>query len=151
MADMYARLKPLAPKQGLTYVNYHFVGNLFRGGDRPTWYKVDSDMAARLKVEHQESGALAFDVVDAAEKAVIDKKEEERRMIALGLMAATLQGPAASAAVDLTRTSKTAPGASSAREEAIPAKASAKDTLEPPALPEGLGDLTSKDLSSHKK
>jgi len=128
----YARLKPFNPRQGYTLNRYHFMENLFIGGERPTWYRVDDALAAVLKLDTQESGRFSFDVLTPDEKHAVDKIEEERRMVALGMMSATFTPPAKAGPVDLV-----APRAS--RAEAIPESKTSRS--------EG-GDLTSADVKS---
>lgn len=130
---LFARLKPYNPKQGYILNRYHFQGNLFVGGERPTWYRVDDELGRRLKTDEQETGRAAFDVMTGEEKSVIDKVEEERRMVAMGMMAATFSVPSRLAPVDLVKPT------ASAREEAIPATRQRDN--------DG-GDLTSTDLKN---
>lgn len=113
----YARLKALDPKRGYAMVRYHFAGNLFQGGLRPTWYKVD-EMLAKLCAEHrQDNGLAAFDVVTETEKLDIDAEEERRRLVSMGLLSATASSPRAAQALDIrTVPNDKAPG----RFDAIP-------------------------------
>lgn len=97
----YARLKPHNHKQGYILYRYHFMGNLFQGGDRPTWYRVDDRLAKVLQDDVQETGRPSFDVVSVEEKLVIDKIEEERRLVAMGMMSATMPVVAGQKPVDL--------------------------------------------------
>jgi len=120
--ELFARLKPYAPRLGLRLRRLHFGGNLYQGGDRPTWYKVTPEMAAKLKQIKQDAGAAAFDIVDADEKKVIDVKEEERRLVALGVMSETVAKPGERTAVDLTVKPEPAVAAPIAREAAIPSR-----------------------------
>jgi hypothetical protein len=139
--DLFARLKPLDPRRGQSLQRLHVGKVLYLGGDRPAWYKVGKALAAELSKRTQANGAPAFDIVTAADRKRIDEEEERRRLVALGLVSATVAAPATREAVDLTRTEKSSPGA---REAAIPASAREDEIpLEPPAR---AGDLTTADL-----
>lgn len=129
---LYARLKPFNFKQGFILNRYHFQGNLFVGGERPTWYRVDEALGRLLKADEQETGRASFDVVTPEEKVVIDKIEEERRMVQMGMMAATLPVTARANPVDLT------PARASARESAIPESRKTSES----------GDLSTVDLKN---
>lgn len=145
--DLYARIKPCNPRQGYELRNLHFLDIKWEGGERPTWYKVGPELAARCRDELQSSGKPAFDVVTAEEREQIAKVEDDRRLIAMGIMAATSVAPSTAAAIDLTK-----PG--QAREAAIPAATMASEDLRPPTPapvwePAG-GDLTTKDLPKNR-
>ena len=118
----YVRLKAHAPKKGFGLLRYHFAGNLFQGGDRPVWYKVNEELATLCKANCQESGMASFDVVTPEDKLEIDKVEENRRLVALGLMSATIATPRGPQMIDLSHReepkSSTAKG--SGRSDALP-------------------------------
>lgn len=113
----YVRLKAQNPKQGYGLVRYHFCGHLFIGGARPTWYKVNEELADLCRNDYQESGKPAFDVVTESEKLTIDQEEEQRRLVSLGLLSATMPAPRAAATQDIRQAPTKAPG----RFDAIPA------------------------------
>lgn len=112
----YVRLKAQSPKQGYNLVRYHFAGHLFQGGARPTWYKVNEQLANLCRNEYQESGRPAFDVVTEDEKNSIDREEEQRRLVSLGLLSATIPTPRAAPTLDIREAPTKAPG----RFDAIP-------------------------------
>lgn len=112
----YVRLKAQNPKQGYSLVRYHFFGHLFQGGPRPIWYKVSPDLAELCRNDYQESGKPAFDVVTEHEKLSIDQEEEQRRLVSLGLLSATIPAPRGAQTQDI----REAPTKAPARFEAIP-------------------------------
>ncbi len=122
----FVRLKPYNPKQGYNVTRYFFQNNLFVGGDRPNWYKVSREFAAVCKKDEQENGVKTFDVVTKEEQAAINEIEENRRLVSIGLMAATHAVPAPKQAIDLSHKA-------SGRSEAVP-------------LATG-GDLSTRDLN----
>jgi hypothetical protein len=134
MADSnsYVRLKIEDRKRGFNVSRYHFAGHLFVGGDRPVWYRVKSDLAQLCKEDTQENGIPTFDVVTAEEKVAIDSVEENRRLVQLGLLSATVATPRGAQAIDLS-TTELAATRGSARLAAVPVA--------------GAGDLTSADLA----
>lgn len=132
----YARLKPHNHKQGYILYRYHFQGHLFNGGERPTWYRVDDGLAQVLQNDVQETGRQSFDVVSAEEKVAIDKIEEERRMVQMGMMSATLPLLSRPNPVDLLSIRPVS------RESAIP-EARRSETNTAPG-----GDLVSRDFKN---
>lgn len=163
MKEFYARLKPFVGRKGSPFktVNFTFRGQLFQGGDRPTWYKVSEEYARQLRLVTQDEGvAPMFDVADDAEKAAIDQKEEQLRLVALGHISATHAAPSPPTAIDLTTPHSAplkpptglekAPAASpAAREAAIPTTAGIDEDLDPRGSDASVrsgGDLTTRDL-----
>ncbi len=133
MADStsYVRLKIADPKRGFNISRYHFAGHLFVGGERPVWYRVKPDLAQLCKEDVQENGVSTFDVVTAEEKAAIDGIEENRRLVQLGLLSATVATPRGAQAIDLSN-AELAATRGSARSMAVPTA--------------GAGDLNTNDL-----
>ncbi len=133
MADvnLFVRLKISDPKRGFNVSRYHFAGHLFVGGDRPVWYRVKPDLARLCKEDTQENGIATFDVVSAEEKVEIDSIEENRRLVQLGLLSATMQAPRGAQAIDLSN-AELAATRGSGRAEAVPT---------------GGGDLSTRDLN----
>jgi hypothetical protein len=141
--NLYARVKPLNPRQGYVLNRYHFLGNLFVGGQRPNWYKITEEYAGYCRADRQETGVDSFDVVTEAEKVAIDAKEEQLHLVELGLLSATVAGPAARQAMEIKMpTDKAAPARGNARTEAVPVTAS--KSLDGGELSHG--DLTTKDF-----
>ncbi len=136
MANLYARVKPLNPRQGYVLNRYHYLGNLFVGGPRPTWYKVSPEYAAYCRQDVQETGVPSFDVVTEAEKQEIDAKEEQLRLVELGFMSATVAAPPSRQAIDI-QDARVPAARGAARAEAVPL------TVEKPSG----GDLTTGDLA----
>lgn len=126
----YVRLKSHDPKRGYGMVRYHFLGNLFQGGQRPVWYKVDTELAKRCSEDRQENGNPTFDVVSEAEKLDIDAEEERRRLVSMGLLSATASSPRALQALDI-RTSAPMPINAAGRFDAIPKDGNTLDANHP--------------------
>jgi hypothetical protein len=140
----FARLRPLSRSKGAATQRLHIFGTLFIGGDRPLWYRVDAATATKLRDARLDNGVAPFEVYDEAEKVKIEQREQERFMVAAGLMAEAATQPAARAAVDLTAP-KNAPPA--AREAALPASDDeAEVDQDDPLVPVGGGDMTTSDL-----
>ena len=129
----YARLKTYDPKRGFGMIRYHFAGNLFQGGARPTWYKVDSALANLCINDTQENGQPTFDVVEESQKLEIDAEEERRRLVSLGLLSATVSAPRGTQVQDI----RTPPSRALGRFDAIPGDA-------PPASAAGV--VTTREL-----
>lgn len=140
---LYARVKPLNPRQGYVLNRYHFLGNLFVGGQRPNWYRVTKEYADFCRLDKQETGVDSFDIVTEAEKMAIDAKEEQLRLVELGLLSATMPAPQARQAIDIrSAADKAVPARGNARTEAVPATTS--KSLDGGGAPSG--DLTTKDF-----
>jgi hypothetical protein len=99
--EHFARVKPQNPRVGQLVVNVHFQGTLYRGGIRPTWYKIPQSTVAAMKAAKQESGAPLFDVLTTEEKVAVERAEEQGRLQRLGLAAETVTA-APGTTIDLT-------------------------------------------------
>lgn len=106
--DIYARVKPQNPRVGQVVMNVHFQGTLYRGGARPTWYKIPPGNAAAMRSTLQETGAGMFDVVTSEEKVAVERAEEQARLQRLGLAAETVSA-APGTTIDLTKKAPPAP------------------------------------------
>jgi hypothetical protein len=110
---VYVRLKPYNPKAGHLVKNYncplpngkrqHFSVD---SNDRPVWYKMDPKTAVGLRDLHQSenpSTPLLFDILDDATYHQVVARENDLRLVELGLMSATMAAPimAAPRLVDL--------------------------------------------------
>lgn len=100
--EYFARVKPQNSRVGQLVVNVHFNGTLFRGGFRPTWYKIPATSATAMKAAVQESGAPLFDVLSGEEKVAVERAEEQSRLQRLGLAAETVTA-APGTTIDLTK------------------------------------------------
>lgn len=141
-ANLYVRVKPYNPRQGYILNRYHFLGNLFVGGARPTWYRVTQEYADFCREDRQETGLPAFDIVTEAEKLEIDAKEEQLRLVELGLLSATINAPHARQPIDIREVkpaeAKPALSRGASRTDAVPLQTSKEIS--------GPGDLNTDDL-----
>lgn len=156
---IFARLYPQDKRQGRFVGNVHFEGQLYRGGDRPTWYKVPADLADRMGNQFNPgSGAPMFQVVDEKTKNDLSATEQQLRLVALGVASETVISPGTPAAVDLTAKGKDGKGGRKGRASAVPKPAPeeaapAAAPAEAPAAvvaPAGVGDLSSADLTNQE-
>jgi hypothetical protein len=144
---LFARVQPFDPKRGRTTQNVHAEGTLFRGGSQPVWYKVSEDLANKLAKHEQPTGAPMFQIVDEDEKAELDRKEQARRLVAMGMISDTVHDTAGprKQEIDLTGgpAEPTGPRAAAVpTPEEVPAPAPTPEA-EPAASG---GDLTTGDL-----
>jgi hypothetical protein len=166
MSDfLWARLKPKNIKAGHLIERLYFKDVLYRGGDRPDWYKVRLELAADLRKVKQEDtnprSEPAFDLVSDDERKRIDHVENSRRMAMLGLVAAHHQESVSTPLreVDLTEPSATPVAPIAHAAPAAPVKAPAAFSAEtaPPAdieagegrasaIPPAQGALTTDDI-----
>jgi len=103
----WARLKPYNPKLGCLIRTYVYKSVMYRGGDKPDWYKVSPALATELRLIEQQPGVprteKAFDVISDEERARVDRVENDRRMAAMGLISEGARAfSAAPRQVDLT-------------------------------------------------
>lgn len=94
---VYVRLAPYAPRHGNMVQRYVYRGQLFTGGDRPTWYKVSKALADELKLKRQVDGDMLsrplFEIKDEEEKELIQAEEHRRALAALGVTTPTMPVP----------------------------------------------------------
>jgi hypothetical protein len=96
--DVFCRLYPYAPRLGFHVQTYAYRGQKYRGGERPTFYIVDEDLAAELaelkQVESDPDSKPLFQFfTDQEEKERIEKMETEKYLAALGAVVNTVSLP----------------------------------------------------------
>ncbi len=117
MGHRWARLQPYNAKTGCVVQRYNFGEQLYLGGPKPHWYRVDEAKAKQLGELRQNltdpHAPPLFQIVDEAFKEKIDKLEYDRRMVELGLIAQTAPEPVTIHPIDVDLTE-------GGRETAIP-------------------------------
>jgi hypothetical protein len=99
METVFVRLKPYNPKQGFVVQRYSYKGQSFVQDDsgRSTWYQVGVPYSREIAELRQEdnnprSPAL-FDITTQDEYAQIVAREEDLRLVELGVLSPTMVQP----------------------------------------------------------
>ena len=91
--DLYARLYPFSPRRGIFVRTYTMDGQVYKGGERPTWYRITPDLAALMQDKHQQFDDLdskpLFQIVEHTKKIEIEAREQEQFLAALGAVGQT--------------------------------------------------------------
>lgn len=119
----WARLAPYDPRRGRLARKFGIDDVIYRGGDRPVWYKVSLERARKLMpLKQPQGGQMApplFEIYDDARRRHVDRVEDERALVALGIRAATAE-PVLSPPVDMDLTDSVQPQAMPGRAAAFP-------------------------------
>ncbi len=90
-AFYWARLVPFNPKKNCNVRRYGHMGTMYQGGEKPVWYKVTPGQAQALMALHQADGdeqsPKLFDIYTEEDRMKVDARENEMRLVQLGLVA----------------------------------------------------------------
>jgi len=90
-AFYWARLVPFNPKKNCNVRRYGFAGTTYLGGEKPVWYKVTPPQAQALmaltQVYDDDQSPRLFDIYTDEDRQKVDARENEMRLVQLGLVA----------------------------------------------------------------